>query len=77
MRKILIIAVVIPLVAAAGWYYFRERALPGYGPLYREYAYITNGKSNSVTVIDLRSFPGSHFASRIESYRNRRQSQAQ
>ena len=50
------LAVLVPLVLAAGWYYFHERTLPGYGPLYREYAYITNGKSNTVTVIDLRSF---------------------
>jgi len=26
------------------------------GARYREYAYITNGKSNTVTVIDLRTF---------------------
>ena len=56
MRKLLFIAVLVPLVLAAGWYYFHERTLPVYGPLYREYAYITNGKSNTVTVIDLRSF---------------------
>jgi YVTN family beta-propeller protein len=56
LRKILLIAVVVPLLFAAGWYYFQESALPNYGPLYREFAYITNGKSNTVTVIDLRSF---------------------
>src|SRR5580658_8468526 len=56
MRKLLLIAVLIPLVLAGGWYYFHERSLPSYGPLYREYAYTTNGKSNTVTVIDLRSF---------------------
>src|SRR5664279_3998476 len=56
VRKLLLIAVVVPLALAAGWYYFHERVLPGYGPLYREYAYISNGKSNTVTVIDLRSF---------------------
>jgi len=56
LRKSLFIAVLIPLILAAGWYYFHERTLPGYGPLYREYAYISNGKSNTVTVIDLRSF---------------------
>ena len=56
MRKFLLLAVLVPLVLAAGWYYFHERTLPAYGPLYREYAYITNGKSNTVTVIDLRSF---------------------
>jgi len=26
------------------------------GRLYREYAYVTNGKSNTVSVIDLRTF---------------------
>ena len=56
LRKFLLLAVLVPLVLAAGWYYFHERSLPGYGPLYREYAYISNGKSNTVTVIDLRSF---------------------
>ena len=56
LRKFLLLAVLVPLVLAAGWYYFHQRTLPGYGPLYREYAYITNGKSNTVTVIDLRSF---------------------
>ncbi|MGC2542012.1 MAG: beta-propeller fold lactonase family protein, partial [Candidatus Sulfotelmatobacter sp.] len=56
MRKILIILVLIPLAGAAGWWYFREQALPDYGPAYREYAYVTNGKSNTVSVIDLRTF---------------------
>ena len=56
MRKLLFITVLIPLILAGGWYYFHERALPSYGPLYREYAYISNGKSNTVTVIDLRGF---------------------
>jgi hypothetical protein len=35
LRKSLFIAVLIPLILAAGWYYFHERTLPGYGPLYR------------------------------------------
>ncbi|HYU45359.1 MAG TPA: hypothetical protein VEK84_04165, partial [Terriglobales bacterium] len=56
MRKLLFIAVLVPLAAAGAWWYFHERSLTVYGPLYREYAYITNGKSNTVTVIDLRSF---------------------
>ena len=46
----------MPLLGAAGWWYFREQPLPDYGPAYREYAYITNGKSNTVSVIDLRTF---------------------
>ena len=56
MRKLLFIMVLIPLVGAAGWWYFREQALPDYGPAYREYAYVSNGKSNTVSVIDLRTF---------------------
>ncbi len=56
MRKLLLIIVLIPLLAAAGWWYFREQSLPDYGPLYREYAYVTNGKSNTVSVIDLRTY---------------------
>ncbi len=57
MRKLLFIAVLVPLIIAAGWYYFHERGLPFYGPLYHEYAYITNGKSNTVAVIDLTNDP--------------------
>jgi len=56
LRKLLFIAVLIPILAGLGWWYFREEALPDYGPLYREYAYVTNGKSNTVSVIDLRTF---------------------
>ena len=56
MRKLLFIAVLLPILGGLGWWYFREQALPDYGPLYREYAYVTNGKSNTVSVIDLRTF---------------------
>ncbi|MGB6332687.1 MAG: hypothetical protein WBF41_13010, partial [Candidatus Sulfotelmatobacter sp.] len=56
MRKILILIVLIPLLGGLGWWYLREQALPDYGPAYREYAYVTNGKSNTVSVIDLRTF---------------------
>src|SRR6267154_5550525 len=57
LRKLLIIIVVlIPELGGLGWWYFREQALPDYGPAYREYAYVTNGKSNTVTVIDVRTF---------------------
>jgi YVTN family beta-propeller protein len=57
LRKLLlIITVLIPLLGGLGWWYFREQALPEYGPAYREYAYVTNGKSNTVSVIDLRTF---------------------
>ncbi len=56
MRKVLFIVVLLPIVAAMGWWYFHERELPDYGPAYREYAYVTNGKSNTVSVIDLRTF---------------------
>ncbi|MGC2559002.1 MAG: beta-propeller fold lactonase family protein, partial [Terriglobales bacterium] len=61
MRKFLLIAVVVPLVLAGGWIYFHQRALPAYGPLYREYAYVTNGKSNTVSVIDLTTDPFKGF----------------
>jgi len=56
LRKLLIIIVLIPLLCGLGWWYFRERPLPNYGPAYREYAYVTNGKSNTVSVLDLRTF---------------------
>ncbi len=56
LRKLLITVVLIPLLVGLGWWYLREQALPDYGPAYREYAYITNGKSNTVSVIDLRTF---------------------
>jgi len=56
LRKLLFIVLLIPLLAGLGWWYFQERALPDYGPAYREYAYVNNGKSNTVSVIDLRTF---------------------
>ena len=46
----------LPILGGLGWWYLRERQLPAYGPAYREYAYVTNGKSNTVSVIDLRTF---------------------
>ena len=30
--------------------------LPNYPPAYREYAFVTNGKSNSVSVLDMRNY---------------------
>lgn len=56
MRKLLFIAVLLPILGGLGWWYFREEPLPNYGPLYREYAYVSNGKSNTVSVIDLSTF---------------------
>src|SRR5207253_10693639 len=56
VRKLLFIVVLIPILGAIGWWYFREQSLPDYGPLYRQYAYVTNGKSNTVSVLDLRTF---------------------
>jgi YVTN family beta-propeller protein len=56
LRKILVIIVLIPLLGGVGWWYLREQPLPDYGPAYREYAYVSNGKSNTVSVIDLRTF---------------------
>jgi YVTN family beta-propeller protein len=56
LRKLLVIVVLSPIAVAIGWLYFHERQLSDYGPAYHEYAYITNGKSNTVSVIDLRTF---------------------
>jgi len=56
VRKLLLIIVLLPILGGLGWWYFHERELTDYGPAYREYAYITNGKSNTVSVIDLRTF---------------------
>ena len=55
MRKLLLTIVLLPILSGIAWWYFREQRLPNYGPSYREYAYVTNGKSNTVTVIDLRT----------------------
>ncbi len=56
MRKLLLIIFALPLLAGLGWWYFHQRDLENLNPGYREYAYITNGKSNTVSVIDLRTF---------------------
>jgi YVTN family beta-propeller protein len=56
LRKLLLIVVSIPVFVGLGWLYIHERQLTDYGPAYHEYAYITNGKSNTVSVIDLRTF---------------------
>ena len=56
LRKLLFIVVLSPIVAAIAWLYFHEQQLTDYGPAYHEYAYVTNGKSNTVSVIDLRTF---------------------
>ncbi len=57
LRKLLLLVIVlIPLLGGLGWWYLREQALPDYGPAYREYAYVSNGKSNTVSVIDVRTF---------------------
>ena len=56
MKKLLVIAVLVPILIGGGWWYFHERQISDYGPSYREYAYVTNGKSNTVSVIDLRTF---------------------
>jgi len=42
-------------------WYLRPRSLPDYGPLYREYAYVTNGKSDTVSVIDMTPRPLPRF----------------
>src|ERR1700746_2508834 len=48
--------IALPILAGLGWWYFHQRQLPSFDPAYREYAYITNGRSNTVSVIDLRTF---------------------
>src|SRR5581483_62313 len=57
LRKFLVIVVLSPVILGIGWWYFHQRSLPDYGPSYREYAYVTNGKSNTVSVIDLTPRP--------------------
>jgi YVTN family beta-propeller protein len=56
VRKLLFAVLLLVLVGGVGFWYFQQSALPNYGPAYREYAYVTNGKSNTVSVIDLRTF---------------------
>ena len=56
LKKLLFIVVLLPILGGLGWWYFREEPLPDYGPAYREYAYVTNGKGNTVSVIDIRRF---------------------
>ena len=48
MKKLLFIVIVLPIIGGLGWLYFRPRDLRNFGPAYREYAYVTNGKSNTV-----------------------------
>jgi YVTN family beta-propeller protein len=56
LRKLLLILFALPLLAGLGWWYFHQRELASLDPAYHEYAYVTNGKSNTVSVIDLRTF---------------------
>src|ERR1700742_4156111 len=56
LRKLLFIVVLLPILGGIGWWYFREESFPSYDPAFREYAYVSNGKSNTVSVIDLRTF---------------------
>src|SRR5204863_3301181 len=53
--------IALPLLAGLGWWYFHQRQLPTYDPAYREYAYISNGKSNTVSVLDLTPRPYPRF----------------
>src|SRR5689334_3413053 len=57
LKKLLVIIVSLPILIALGWLYFHERTLTDLSPAYREYAYVTNSKSNSVAVIDLTPNP--------------------
>jgi len=56
LRKILVIVVLLPVLAGIAWWFFHQRQIPTFDPAYHEYAYISNGKSNTVSVIDLRTF---------------------
>jgi YVTN family beta-propeller protein len=56
LKKLFFIAVLLLLLGGAAWWYFHEQSLSDYDPAFREYAYVTNGKSNTVSVIDLRTF---------------------
>ena len=62
--------IALPLLAGLGWWYFHQRQLPTFDPAYREYAYITNGKSNTVSVIrNINTGPilsAASFASRVD-----------
>ena len=55
MKKLLFLSLLVALVGGAYWY-FRAPELGDLGPLYHEYAYVANGGSNTVSVIDLRTF---------------------
>src|SRR5207244_3732580 len=56
LKKLLLSVIALSIAAGLGWWYFHLRELSSLDPAYREYAYITNGKSNTVSVIDLRTF---------------------
>src|SRR5260370_26011338 len=56
LKKLLFIMIALTLGVGLGWWYFHKRELPSSYAAYREYDYITNGQSNTVSVIDLRTF---------------------
>ena len=56
LKKILLILIALPVLAGLSWWYFHQRDLISFDPAYQEFAYISNGKSNTVSVIDLRTF---------------------
>ena len=60
MKKLLILCVGVAGVAALVWR-LRTPDLPHYAPSYREYAYVSNGKSNTVSVLDLTPRPYPRF----------------
>ena len=61
MRKFLLTVIFLGIIGGLSWWYLRPQRLPDYGPSYREYAYITNGKSNTVSVLDLTPRPLPRF----------------
>src|SRR5262249_46347126 len=61
LRRLLLIVVFFSVIGGLLWWHLRPQSLPDYGPLYREYAYVTNGRSNSVSVLDLTPRPLPRF----------------
>src|SRR6185312_8115779 len=60
LKKLILLCVLVAGVGALFWY-FRTPDLPEYAPSYREYAYVSNGKSNTVSVLDLTPRPYPRF----------------
>ena len=53
LKRLLFILVLLTILGGSAWWYFHARQITDYSPAYHEYAYVTNGQSNSVSVLDL------------------------